>query len=367
MPAPVVPAGFPAAPARVGIIANPVSARDVRRIVSHAAGLTITERVGMLLRLLHTLAACGVRDVMMMPEREGLRPQIECQLARTRGENAPHALPRLQWLDMPVRGNVEDTFEATRRLHDMGVGAIMVLGGDGTHRAVAAHCGNIPIVAISSGTNNVFPALREVTVTALATALFLQGRISPRVALRQNKLLRISKRHVITGKLAARDVALVDVGVFNERILGEKAIGQVDSLRTIFVTQASPESVGLSGVAAMLQPLDRHQPGALRVELSPEIGPHAPVNPTSPPRVLRAALAPGLIRDLKVISWAHFDAGVLEEITGQSGLLSFDGEREMHFGPEDRIQIEVREDAFLTLDVPACLHEAARKQLMLQP
>ena len=31
-------------PIRVGIIANPVSARDIRRVMSHAAGLPLAER-----------------------------------------------------------------------------------------------------------------------------------------------------------------------------------------------------------------------------------------------------------------------------------------------------------------------------------
>ena len=48
------------------------------------------------------------------------------------------------------------------------VAAIVVLGGDGTHRVVAAHCGDIPLLALSTGTNNAFPELREATVAGLA-------------------------------------------------------------------------------------------------------------------------------------------------------------------------------------------------------
>ena len=38
-------------PIRVGIIANPVSARDIRRVMSHAAGLPLAERANMVLRI----------------------------------------------------------------------------------------------------------------------------------------------------------------------------------------------------------------------------------------------------------------------------------------------------------------------------
>src|SRR5919201_599750 len=59
-----------------------------------------------------------------------------------------------------------------------GVGAIVVLGGDGTHRLVAKHCDTIPLCALSTGTNNVFPELREATVAGLATGLVATGDVA---------------------------------------------------------------------------------------------------------------------------------------------------------------------------------------------
>ena len=49
-----------------------------------------------------------------------------------------------------------------------GVEAIVVLGGDGTHRVVAKACGDAPLCALSTGTNNAFRELREATVAGLA-------------------------------------------------------------------------------------------------------------------------------------------------------------------------------------------------------
>jgi predicted polyphosphate/ATP-dependent NAD kinase len=43
----------------IGIIANPVSARDVRRIVANASSLQITERVNIVLRLLQGARAAA--------------------------------------------------------------------------------------------------------------------------------------------------------------------------------------------------------------------------------------------------------------------------------------------------------------------
>ena len=56
-----------------------------------------------------------------------------------------------------VTGTVEDTRRAVRAMVAEGVAAIVVLGGDGTHRAVAMDCGRTPIACVSTGTNNAFP------------------------------------------------------------------------------------------------------------------------------------------------------------------------------------------------------------------
>ena len=229
-------------PVRVGMIANPVSARDVRRVLSDAAGLTLGERVAMLLRVLRVLASMGVDEVLLMPEREGLRALLDRQLLRESSQ-AYRRLPTLRWLDMTVSGSVADTLAAASLMRDQGVRALMVMGGDGTHRAVASVCRDVPIVGISTGTNNAFPPMREVTVTAMATALYVRGRIPEAVAVRNEK--RLDVRCIDTQRERVReDIALIDVGVLNERILGAKAIGDAGSLHTILVTQASPEGRG---------------------------------------------------------------------------------------------------------------------------
>ncbi len=348
-------------PLRLGVVANPVSARDVRRILSNAAGLTLGERANMLLRLIHTLAACGIDEVYLMPEREGLRPLLERQL-QSGSLRHPDPLPRLIWLDMPVRGNIEDTYTATRLLCQLGVRALLVLGGDGTHRAVVKHCGDTPVVGISSGTNNAFPPLREITVTALAAGLFAQGRIAPAEALRPNKVLRV-RRLAADGRLLQQDLALVDIGILNEQILGAKAIGDTDTLRTIIATRAYPDAVGLSAVAAMLQPWPQECSGGVVVELQPAFGPHA----AGRARRLRAALAPGLMAQLAVLSWQPLAAGAVYRLPPQAGLLSLDGERELSFRADEHIEIVIEENAFYTLDVPACLQQAAERHLLLAP
>ncbi|MEI8609264.1 hypothetical protein P4S70_09660 [Enterovibrio sp. Hal110] len=104
-------------PITVGIIANPVSARDIRRIIAHAANLHITDRANMVLRILAGLAHTGINNVVMMPERAGLGVHIQRGL-----KHAKHAgearFPTFSWLDMPVTGTAQDTVHATQLMKE---------------------------------------------------------------------------------------------------------------------------------------------------------------------------------------------------------------------------------------------------------
>ena len=67
----------------VGIIANPVSARDIRRIVAYAGNMQITDRANIVLRLLAGLGAVGIERVLVMPENSGIRQHVMRGLQRS--------------------------------------------------------------------------------------------------------------------------------------------------------------------------------------------------------------------------------------------------------------------------------------------
>lgn len=350
-------------PIRVGIIANPVSARDIRRVISHAAGLPLAERANMVLRIVQALAACGVDEVWLMPETEGLRTHLARLLPAAAAESA-YPLPELVWADMPVRACTQDSTRAAEIMHAAGVRAIIVLGGDGTHRAVVKGCGRTPIAGISTGTNNAFPPMREATVTAFATGLYAVGKIPAATALAANKCLHIRRLNA-AGDLVQQDIALIDAAILNERILGAKAIGDADTLRTIIVTQASVEAVGLSAIAAMLQPVPRHAEGGLLVELVPLEGAHAPR--TDAACRLQAVMAPGTVASVNIAAYRRLLSDGLYTLSGQNGLIALDGEREIAFRTGDSIEISLQEQAFYTVDVAAALQYAAEHHLTTHP
>src|SRR3990172_13020073 len=199
--------------ARIGIIANPVSARDIRRVVANASNLQVADRVSMVLRVLTTVASLDVPRVLMMPDRGGIRAMLLRSLNRER--NLHPAFPEVEFLDMEPTSTVDDTFLAARMMRAAGVKAIVVLGGDGTHRAVVRACADIPVAGLSTGTNNTFPEMRESTITAMAVALYATGRLTPERALAPNKMLEIS---INEGE--RRDISLVDAVISTDRRIG---------------------------------------------------------------------------------------------------------------------------------------------------
>jgi hypothetical protein len=203
----------------VGVVANPASGRDVRRLVTGASVFDNAEKGAMVHRLMAGLGAVGVDRVIMMPAGSGVSQSLQRHLGGRTGHLAAQRLPELEVLDMAVHEDERDSAAAVRAMAERRVAAIVVLGGDGTHRVVAAHCGDIPLCALSTGTNNAFPELREATVAGVAAGLVATARLEGDGLLRREKQLQVS----VNGGLR-RDSALVDVAVTTERWVGARSV-----------------------------------------------------------------------------------------------------------------------------------------------
>jgi len=330
----------------VGLVANPVSAHDIRRVIANASSLQVADRANIVLRVLAGLAAAGVPAVVVMPDRKGITALLERNLARER--NLGRRLPDVRILDIPITTTVEDTLRATAAMVDTGVAAIVVLGGDGTHRAVVRRCGKVPMAGLSTGTNNAFPEMREPTITGLATGLYASGLVPADEALQTNKVLEVS---VNDGERS--DLALVDVVLSSEPFVGARALWRTDHLYDLFVTFADPEAIGMSAVAGLLRPVGRQEPFGLRVTLDP-----AAAAPT-----LRAPIAPGLIEPVAVASSEPLQPDEAVTVAHRGGVVALDGERELELRPGDRLTVTLRCDAFRSIDVARCMRAAALRGL----
>jgi predicted polyphosphate/ATP-dependent NAD kinase len=331
----------------IGIIANPVSARDIRRVIANATALQITDRANIVLRVLSCVKACGVDKVFMMPENGGIRHHVRRGIDRAENQGLKH-FPEIEYLDYKISGTVDDTLKAARLMRDKGVAAIVVLGGDGTHRAVVSACGEVPIAGISTGTNNAFPEHREPTITGLAVGLAVTGKVPPADAFLSNKKISVK----VNGQ---EEIALVDVAVVTERYIGARALWRTETFRELFVTFADPEVIGMSAIAGLLTPVTRLEPHGLHVRLAPE---------DEASIMLDTPIAPGYMRGIGIRDYAPMKPGVAYRPSITDGSIALDGERELSFSRDDDVTITLINDAFRTVNVSACMQYASRHGLM---
>ncbi len=351
----------------IGVIANPVSARDIRRIVANAGNLQITDRVNIVLRLLAGAAAGGVKRAVLMPDRGGIRVLLERHLRRERESRLSAAqtavYPAIEFLDMEPTSTVADTFLATRLLRRRGVAAIVVLGGDGTHRAVVrelvlGEAGRElpPIAGLSTGTNNAFPELREPTITGLAVGLYATGRVPAEAVRQPNKLIEVAlEPRPGSGSSAApqRDIAIVDAVVTREHSIGARALWKAESLDSAYLAFADPQAIGLSAIGGLLQPVGRREAGGLAVQIAADAR-HALLD-------LQAPIAPGLVPPVPIAGWQRMVAGEPLTVALRSGTVALDGERELPFDAGTQVRMTLREAAFFTIDVARCMALAAQE------
>jgi predicted polyphosphate/ATP-dependent NAD kinase len=336
----------------IGLIANPVSARDIRRIIANASNLQIADRVNIVMRVLTAAHSLGVERVLVMPDNGGIRALLQRHLSR--GHSQHQRWPVVEYLDMEPSSTVDDTFQAARLMRGAGVAAIVVLGGDGTHRAVVRECRDIPIAGLSTGTNNAFPEMRESTITGMAVALYATGRLSAAQALSANKLLEVS-----INEGAQRDIALVDAVISTDRYIGARALWKPEALSAAYLSFADPQAIGLSAIGGLLQPVGRLDPGGLVVQLGQHPHPAA--------LQLLAPIAPGMVRPVSIAHWQAMPADQPFSVLQPGGVVALDGERELAFDAGDRVQITLRENAFPTVDVARCMHIAACEGLLRLP
>lgn len=283
----------------VGLIANPVAGTDIRRLVGQASGVPMHEKVATVRRVLRGLAAGGVETVFYMPDIAGMGH------AAVAGETALKCEP----LPMRPMGAADDSTLAGRLLAEAGVAAIITLGGDGTNRAVAQGCGTVPLVPISTGTNNVFPTMIDGTIAGLAAGLFATGAVDRAAASRMTKRVEV----VTEG---GADFALIDAAVCLEQVTGARAVWDPRRVSAVVMSRADPWAVGLSSIGGRLRSVTDDDPLGLYVELGP--GP-----------CVTSVLAPGLIAEVPIAAWRVLDLDEEVALDVGDGTIALDGERHL--------------------------------------
>jgi len=309
--------------ALVGIIANPASGKDIRRLVAHATTFDNQSKIGLMRCALVGMAATGVTDVLIMPDVQRLGERMLDGL-----QHSGEALPRVTVLDMPVTDQAADSEQAAALLREAGAGCILVLGGDGTARAVSKGAGEVPLLAVSTGTNNVLPSFVEGTVAGLAAGALATGRVALDQAALRHKWLELWVNGVPC------DRALVDAAALTGAFVGSRAVWRAEDLRQAVVTRAQPASIGLSAIAGVVLP----------TEPSDMLGVALTLDPNASRRVL-AAIGPGLLREVGIASARTIRVGESVELAAERPLVvALDGERERVLYAGDQGHLLLRAD-----------------------
>ena len=334
----------------VGVVANPLSGRDIRRLVTQASVFPTAEKANMIQRMLTAFGAVGVHRVLLSTDLGGISASVFRAIGR-RGVPASPRWPEVEFLDgQPLRQTAQVTGEAVRRMVTAGARVIVCLGGDGTARVAASAAGDVPLLALSTGTNNVFPAVREATIAGLAAGLVATGAVPDSVVADRAKLLEVRAGDRV-------ETALVDVAVSTERHVGARAVWDPATVSQLFCAFAEPDAIGLSSIAGQLSPVGRDDPHGVTARLSPAAA-----------RQVLAPIAPGLVVPVGVLDFSPMPAGLVLSVDlsvgSGAGVIAVDGERELTFEAGEQPTVRLRADGPRCVDVAAVLAASARLGLL---
>jgi len=318
---------------KIGVIANPASGKDIRRLVTHASVYDNLEKAHILRRMFLALDAVGVQEVIYMPDYDGLVAKALKGLKLSLKASPLHID---MWADE------RDTTEAAGRFCESGVGCIITLGGDGTNRAVAKGCSSIPLVAVSTGTNNVFPSMIEGTVAGLAAGLIAKEMVDVQ------KLTYVAKQLEVFVNDRMAEIALIDVVVCTELFVGSRALWDPSCIREIVLSRAEPDCIGMSSIGGLLNPIGPRDPQGMYLRLGK--------GNTS----VLAPVGPGLIRKVEIQEYRLLSPEQEVILEPAACTIAVDGERQIEVYADQKVSVRLTHRGPCVVDVQRCMHEASR-------
>ncbi len=327
----------------IGIIANPASGKDIRRLVSHATVIDNNEKINIVERIILGAQAFGAERVYMMPDSYNIGYRVEDSL------NTCNELKcDINVINMLNCDSIEDTICAAKFMEQNKVGCIVTLGGDGTNRAVAKAVENTPLITISTGTNNVYPVMMEGTIAGMAAAVVASHKFDERLFTIKDKRIEIYEDE------ALKDIALIDAVISKDVYVGSKAIWNIENIEKIFVTRSHPASIGFSSVV-----------GCRKIIL-PKDDFGAFININSKGSQIVAPVAAGVLNliftEEPVILKLNDE---FRYISSGRGTIALDGEREIEFSKNQNFIFKITRKGPQHVDAVKALEVAQNKGFFL--
>lgn len=330
--------GAKAAGTGLGIVANPASGKDVRRLVARASVFDNQEKRAIIVRALCGASAAGVRRVAYFDDSHHITATALDDLADT---NSPRI--RARAVDVEATGTALDTIAAARALAEAGCGAVIVLGGDGTSRAFTMGWRGANLMPLSTGTNNVFPHLLEATVAGTAAGLIAIGSLGRRARPRPAKVIDLE----IEGE--RDDLALIDAALTSDRFVGTRALLAPERIKELLLTRADPAAVGMTSIGGLLTAVSADDDVGLAISLDER----ARRGTTR----LQAPIAPGYFRTVHIKTKRKVQLDSSISWTGP-GVIALDGERERYLQPGQTARLTLRRNGPRVIDANAVMNAA---------
>ncbi|MCY4143636.1 MAG: NAD(+)/NADH kinase [Gammaproteobacteria bacterium] len=321
---------------QIGIIANPNAGKDIRRLTAGASVSSTEEKVAVVRRFLAALCSSCCPDIHYLDDSGG----IVRSALRSLGIQG-------QELDVQSEGLSTDSECAADKLR--GVDLVVSLGGDGTNRAITKGWRDIPLIALSTGTNNAWASMTEATSAGIAAGHIARKHLDEQAISVKSKVV-----HVSFDDNRNDSLALVDVVGTHDKFTGARAIVDPEQYAFAVVTQADAAKIGMVGVAGACMQVRADEKRGAALTFNVE-------NETS--RTVRTAIAPGLVRDVRIVSCEELRFNQCKSFSGPM-VVAFDGEREEYLAKDQTVNCVVKQDGPRLFDVSATLREASRLGLL---
>lgn len=330
----------------VGIIANPASGKDIRRIAASGMVVTHQEKINTIIRMLMAMDTLGVEEVLIMPDTTHLGERVISEV------QSDLKTTSVSVVELPyMLGTYKDSIRTAQQMEEMGAACIVTMGGDGTSRVVAKGSGDTPLIPVSTGTNNVFPRMVEGTLVGIAAAALATGEVASEEACGRAPLLELRDGD---GELI--DIALVDLAVVDARDIGARAVCDPDTIRELFLTCASPTNIGLSAIGGYLSPMLPEADHGVHISLGTD---------EDYEKRVTAPIAPGLLKEISVLSHRPFGTGEHIPISFFPCVVALDGEREVVVKRDSSVTVGYNPNGPYVVDLDKVLQLAAQKGLLV--
>lgn len=333
----------------LGIIANPMSGRDCRRLTARADSVSHESKRNQISRIVVGAVAAGCTHI--------LAPYDPRRLVIGALENM-NIGAEVEEIHGPITHGAEDTRRAVREMKKRGCKVIIVMGGDGTSRIVTQVWQDVVMMPLSTGTNNVFPMWIEPTIAGMAAGLVASGRLSKEETALRAKIISIAidNKGVDSGAPGDKetDLALIDALFLQGDRIGNLGPFEPEFMKTLLLTRAEPDAVGMSPLGGLLCPASAADDFGVRVDFCShhEGG-----------RLLRAPVSPGLFRSAHIRSAERLPLNESTQVHGP-GILAYDGDRERKLDGGQSATLKVERTGPWVIDPHLTLRLAAERGLM---